>query len=100
MLKNLSVNTTNFIISQILVSVKKGGKYLKLTIQQAVTIFFDESVSKELLYKAVRLKHIPHVRLGDNKIIFDSEDLERWWKSESEKSIQKQECKGLRKVAI
>lgn len=71
----------------------------KLTVQQAVTEFFDGTVSKELIYQECREGKLPHVRLGSNKIILDEDSLQRWWENKLAQSVQPKKSIGLRKIA-
>lgn len=71
----------------------------KLTVQQAVTEFFDGTVSKELIYQECREGKLPHVRLGSNKIVLDEDSLQRWWENKLAQSVQPKKPIGLRKIA-
>ena len=71
----------------------------KLTVQQAVTEFFDGTVSKELIYQECREGKLPHVRLGSNKIVLDEDSLQRWWENKLAQSVQPKKRIGLRKIA-
>lgn len=61
----------------------------RITIKQAAEIFFEGNVSKELLYKEVKAKNLPHVKLSSGKILLDTGALERWWESKLLRSVQK-----------
>lgn len=52
---------------------------MKMTVKQVHEIFFEKNVSVDFIYQLAREKKIPHVRLSDYKILFDSEILEKWW---------------------
>lgn len=62
-----------------------------LTVKEASKVFFKGLVSEGLLYKLAKQKKIPHVRLSNGKILFDSAALEKWWETELSKSIEKTE---------
>jgi excisionase family DNA binding protein len=63
-----------------------------LSIQQAVKEFFNNTLSEEFLYKLVRQKKIPHVRMG-KRILFDEDALHKWWQEQLQKSTT-----GMRKI--
>jgi excisionase family DNA binding protein len=63
-----------------------------LTVKQAVQEFFNNTLSEEFLYKLVRQKKIPHVRLG-SRIFFDETTLQHWWDEQLQKSTS-----GMRKI--
>ncbi|KHO63391.1 DNA binding domain, excisionase family [Thermoanaerobacter sp. YS13] len=65
----------------------------KLTVKQAIEQFFNNTISQEMLYKLVRQKKIPCVRIG-KRILFDETTLQQWWQEQQEQS-----AKGMRKIA-
>jgi excisionase family DNA binding protein len=64
-----------------------------ISVKQAVEQFFNNTISEEMLYKLVRQKKIPHVKLG-SRILFDEDTLQQWWQEQQEQST-----KGMRKIA-
>lgn len=69
----------------------------RMTIEEAAKIFFQDSVSKGLLYKLCNSKEIPHVRLSSGKILLDSEELEKWWENKLRESTQDESVKEIKK---
>lgn len=59
-----------------------------MTVEQAVTEFFQGTISKGLIYKECRKGNLPHVRMGSNKIILDEDSLRQWWENQLAKSVQ------------
>jgi excisionase family DNA binding protein len=64
-----------------------------MTVKEAAEIFFENTVSKELLYREIRNGNIPHVKLSEGKVLLDADTLETWWQSKLAESTQQAEPK-------
>jgi excisionase family DNA binding protein len=71
---------------------------MAMTVEEASKIFFNGTVSKELIYKEIRAGKLPHVKMGKNHLLLDRNELTAWWQEQIEKSKQKQKPFGLRKI--
>lgn len=59
----------------------------KMTVRQAVTEFFNGTVSEGLIYQACREKKLPHVKIG-SRIILDEDSLKKWWEEQLKESVR------------
>jgi excisionase family DNA binding protein len=62
-----------------------------MTVKEAAEIFFENTVSKELLYREIRNGNIPHVKVSEGKVLLDADMLEQWWQTKLAESMQKPE---------
>lgn len=59
-----------------------------MTVKEAVTEFFEGTISEELLYREIKNGNIPHVRISKGKTLLDVQQLEIWWQQKLMESIQ------------
>ena len=60
----------------------------RMTVKEAVTEFFEGTISEELLYREIKNGNIPHVRISKGKTLLDVQQLEIWWQQKLMESVQ------------
>lgn len=65
-----------------------------MTVKQAAEIFFEGEVSTGLIYKEIKKKSLPHVKLSTGKILLDVDSLDEWWNEQLARSTVPGEMVG------
>jgi hypothetical protein len=68
---------------------------VKIQSKEALATFFNNSVSPNFLYSAIRSKKIPAVHVM-GKVLLDRDELIKWWNIQLE--LSKCQNLGLRKI--
>jgi excisionase family DNA binding protein len=71
---------------------------IMMTVEEATKLFFNNTISKELIYLEIRKGNIPFHRIGHKRILLDRNELTTWWNGKIAESKQKARPVGLRKI--
>jgi hypothetical protein len=69
-----------------------------LTVQEAARDFFQGKFSACKLYDLVKKHEIPHRRMSTGKVLFDEDELLKWWRDGVKRSTEKPKLVGLRRI--